>query len=101
MGLLTGKALADFNMWVKDYEVGFIEMEPRNAYVMYNDLYEEQQLPIIIEWLDSVGVYLMIGRYGYTINIDDIGSWNRKVSGCRFDITKQAIIHANKIYNER
>lgn len=93
MELLTGKAIWDYSTWVHD--------KVCDLPALSGDMYDIIQISLIIEWLDSIGVYLMIGRYGYTINIDNVGSWNRKVSGCRFIITKQAIIHANKIYNER
>lgn len=104
MELLTGKALADFDKWlISNNEYVKIGMYPFNsiAYMIKDVLPDYMCYCKVIEWLDSVGVYLMIGRYGYAINIDDFGSWNRKGLGCRFEITQQAIIHANKIYNER
>lgn len=106
MELLTGKALADFDKWVKEYEVGFIDMEPSNIYVMYNDLNEAQQLPIIIEWLDSLGIYInthvQCDSTGvcYNFNIENYYQ-NYDYYASRLEATKQAIIHANKIYNER
>lgn len=95
--ILTGKALEDFTQWNSNKQ--FDMMLPFEYPTYLNAL--------IIEWLDSVGVYIEIfnefGDFGMSIHrgsyknpIESIGHWKT-----RQEATEQAIIKANDIYNER
>ena len=95
--ILTDKARADFLVWLfKDFDI------------VYKDVFEEvvnnrktnHTYSDLIDFFDSVGIY--IGFY-YTydrlqtyINDSNIGKYKT-----RQEATKQAIIKANEIYNEK
>ena len=56
--ILTGKALEDFNKWY-DESVFFVDLE-----------YDLVQYALIIEWLDSVGIYVNVLKYSRTSTSD-------------------------------
>lgn len=105
---LTGKAKESFERWFDDYSQKHHQKE-----WLDNDLYlDEVYLPdevlnaLIIEWLDSVGIYVEVG---YLV---DYKEWYRKVStttgSCyirgwytRKQATEKAIEKAIEIYNEK
>lgn len=96
---LTDKAREDFLNWyeVSDYgsSIDRINITFKNA--------------LIIEWFDSIGIYIITnyscGDFDYEVK--DYTSQNScKIHfnsnfESRQEATKQAIIKANKIYNER
>lgn len=95
--ILTGKAKDDFNKWkIECKRLSSIEV------LEFRFLSNVVQNSMIIEWLDSVGIYintirsvdgsiycriLLLDKAFYGIN--------------RNDAAKKAIIQANEIYNER
>ncbi|MGJ1516520.1 hypothetical protein ACR79N_16135 [Sphingobacterium siyangense] len=95
--ILTGqakRAFIDHHWQSKFKEEDYKEYENYLDKAELNHLYSD-----IIEWLDSVGIYLTIGRYGYILNTDD-RSISRKTGETRKEATEAAIIKANEIYNE-
>lgn len=110
MELLTGKALADFNMWLlkqgnETIVNGSIEYD---LYYMCKYMIPESMVCAkVIEWLDIVGIYVFIEPsipigwekpdcFIFRVNSET----NRNKFKDRSEATKQAIIHANKIYND-
>lgn len=110
--ILTGKAKDDF-------ETGIIEIlkqkyneEIKNipsAISFINKGNDLIKYPHIIEWFDSIGVYievstsnLNIGQFDYTLRDDKrtLMEKSLKFFEDRNEATKQAIIHANQLYNE-
>lgn len=102
--ILNGKAKEDFLNWV-----GLTED-------MYLCSHSEREIEYMqIEWLDSVGILIEIGTCPNGFTDDDIliyyHDWKiyAKYNCCeseeefntRQEATKQAIIKANYIYNER
>lgn len=99
--ILTGKAKEDFidYLWQSKFN--------KDDYKEYEDYIDNQKeshtYADIIEWFDSVGIYIEIvlccGLFDFIVdeNISDvkIGYTTREYA------TKQAIIKANKIYNDR
>lgn len=114
--ILTDKTLRAFNKWNYDNDFGYIDHEPTSLVVHFEDLDENLRNNIIIDFFDSVGMIINIKRYvmplgeveWYYIITGDNGSHlnnhvseeSRSLLDCRKEITKKAIIHANKIYNE-
>lgn len=108
MELLTGKALDDFNMWLlkegnETIVNGTIEYD---LYYMCKYMIPESMVCAkVIEWLDSVGIYISVdatfGEFSSYVNLKDERSVEYTHAITRKEATKQAIIHANKIYNER
>lgn len=94
--MLTGKAKQDFEDW-------YTARTPSAHALLLVHFYNKTELERYawyIEWFDSIGIYLTIGRYGYQLNTDTI-SITRKTGETRQEATKQAIIHANELYNNR
>ncbi len=95
--ILTGKAKYDFESWVCRPD------DPGHVQQMHIDLMygktKTELYAYYIEWLDSVGIYLTIGRYGYQLNTDGI-SISRKTGESRQEATESALIKANEFYNE-
>ncbi len=65
------------------------------------------QYALIIEWFDSVGIYINVFyKYIWRVEIRDsqsslLSTLDYAVFDTRQEATKQAIIKANDIYNER
>jgi hypothetical protein len=104
MIILTDKAKKDFGRWHFERRTSVAEFQN------FDKLSETAQYAVIIEWFDSVGIYLQVGSYNnnpnrqfafYIVNFDgsnpnfDCGFSNR------IETTKEAITVANEIYNER
>lgn len=92
--VLTGKAKEDFLKWCRQ-DATWIQT--------YEDIFIHS---LIIDWLDSVGVYISIGyRLDYdhwTLKVETLtGSDYERGYLSRHEATKQAIIKANEIYNKR
>lgn len=93
--ILTGKAKDDF-----------LESNGKKE-VWINIMLPIYQYALIIEWFDSVGIYVNALRY----SLSEPNKWVVIKSLCennldfiyssRQEATKQAIIKANEIYNER
>lgn len=114
--ILNGKAKLDFKEWkVNNKNLSTIEV------LGFNLLSEVSQNALIIEWFDSVGIFI-------EVSVDQITDKNKCVPNCfyssaifhvkhrtnegrtltqlntnisRQQATEQAIIKANDIYNER
>ena len=111
--ILTGKAKEDFNKW---YWNEWFEDKERDSYQNKEDALSHLDFTdivfsnaILIEWLDSVGIYVNtqitqtpVSHKVYFECL--IRSDRTKVSDfytTRQEATKQAIIKANEIYNNR
>ena len=93
--ILTGKAYNDFYNWLKyNYYQYYLSAHGNNPDSCNNSL--------IIEWFDSVGIYINISYelFSYKWNIlGDRSYYDLKKYPTRQESTKQAIIKANDIYN--
>ncbi len=97
---LTGKALEDFTQWNSNKQ--FDMMLPFEYPTYLNAL--------IIEWFDSVGIYIHIQptelgdslEFKAKVNEEDVCfGYGFLFFETRQQATEQAIIKANDIYNER
>jgi len=104
--LLSGKALEEFDKWYlnqirKRDDIG----ERYFDHSLLNFFWNSGETMInafVIEWLDSVGIYVLITCF-------DGDDWWCEFNGLGYSIlgptrqqaTEQAIIKANEIYNER
>lgn len=105
---LTGKAKEDFLKWVKKrcnikiHELIKIEM----WFDIQDDAFKNA---LIIEWFDSVGIYIIIKKTVDIYWLYDIQYQNSNINisvfepmqESRREAIKQAIIKANEIYNDR
>lgn len=116
---LTGKAETDFRSWLDNNRgsVGFIQMEPSNVNVEFDDLDYDLEDRIILDWLDSVGLYINIspfydrsGKYvrgfeaellvestGDVFEITNAGD----VFEDRYTAIRDSILKADETYNSR
>lgn len=98
---LTGKAQEDFDLWF------FERNTPIEEYKNYPNLSETCKNALIVEWFDSVGIYIHIEPYldfnkkllfkNYVLfytNIDEQNSYLHRVAA-----TNAAIEKANELYN--
>lgn len=110
---ITGKAKVDFEHWllregneiIKD---GSIEYD---LYYMCKYMIPENMVCAkIIEWLDSVGIYIEVGaicidghaQYDYNIQENNtLNGMNGHTFATRHEATQQAINKAIEIYNNR
>lgn len=99
---LTGKAKEDFGLW--HFETTDSIFEYKNWHL----LSERSKNALIIEWFDSVGIYISISadKDIYELNdviyfISFVGDEASSQYENRQQATEQAIKYANKIYNER
>lgn len=113
--ILTGKAKEEFLKWNYEDDFGYIDIEPRSLTVHFDDLYDNLQYALIIEWFDSVGIFIHIepylggGKecfyckviYRNELFLDQMEEINNgEYLENRQEATKQAIIKANEIYNK-
>lgn len=118
--ILTGKAKEDFEKYNNDI-YGTIDTAHSNECVEFKHLNPELQQSVIVDWFDSVGIYINVSpRYighdlkyslgdfyavinfkdstptcsGFNYNNIDDSIYSRN------EATKQVIIKANEIYNE-
>ncbi len=96
--ILTGKAKEDFINWKnKNY--------PNEYYCTFTSMPEISKFALIIEWFESLGIYIGVFRYPSEYVYEIHSSKNKKIncSGCsydtRLDATSEAIAKANEIYN--
>ena len=93
--ILTGKASKDFIKWLHFKH----NLQPYN---LFNEII---QYALIIEWFDSVGIY--VNSSGLTlsktfisdVSVNDNCEYNYDGFITRKEATEQAIIKANEIYN--
>jgi len=106
MELLTGKAKEGFNQWVDNqvYDRFF-------SYSHLNELDAVCKISLIIDWLDSVGIFINIKSFKFlydwsfeikqfkkkTIVMDDL----KDALVSRQEATVEAIKKANEIYNKQ
>lgn len=105
--ILTGKAKEDFVKWLNKemYYLGRHNFEDRDNNI--EDLSDNFQNTLIIEWFDSVGVY--INSSGLTLSktfISDVSvnnncEYNYDGFRTRKEAIEQAIKKANEIYNSK
>jgi hypothetical protein len=103
MIILTDKAKTDFGLWHFERRTSVAEFQN------FDKLSETAQYAVIIEWFDSVGIHIEVaGILGFAIKFHyNILQTNQEVKpyGRKFEkrilATKEAIIVANEIYNER
>lgn len=92
--ILTVKAKEDFLKWCKQ-DADFMQT--------YEDIF---LFALIIEWLDSVGLFCVINynfmddEWSFSIKCRLTMTYIHRCYNTRKQATKQAIIKANKIYNE-
>ena len=95
--ILTGKAKGDFVKWVySEYDYKYEHLK---------DFYPLHLLDgLIIEWFDSVGIYVDVNKWSLSFWRSSIYYPYLKSLGCGFstrqEATTEAIIKANEIYNE-
>lgn len=129
--ILTGKAKEDFEKWTQNThdDCGNGQTGKRLFYIESIDDYkfiktehyihnigDSMLHALIIEWFDSVGIYItiegvfdrMLGYHrGYEVHIYQDGKQpislfdNEDVFNIRQEAAKQAIIKANQVYNDR
>jgi len=96
--ILTGKALTAYLIYATE---NYPHIEDMSDIALY---------ALIVNWLDSVGIYICItpifqgtqienGLYGYSYNIGIKSFTNRYTT--RHEATEAAIVTANKLFNER
>lgn len=104
MIILTDKAEHDFGRWHFERRTSIEE------YSSFHKLSETAQYAVIIEWFDSVGIYIEVGSYDnypktdFAFNIIKFdGSHDSFDCGFedRIKATNEAIIKANELYNKR
>lgn len=109
--ILTGKAKHDFENWLTKGMSGFAHNMEID---FFNQKSEIEKNALIIEWFDSVMVYItiegvfdrMLGYHrGFEIHIYQYGKQSISIFSdndvfyTRQEATKEAIIKANEIYN--
>lgn len=106
--ILTKQAKKDFNKWIEEQGI-FLGLHP-NEWREYNieELSENFQYALIIEWFDSVDIIISVrwewSTKTFQSSIFSKGN-NENVfhlshSHTRTEITKKAIEKANEIYNQ-
>ena len=105
--ILTGKAKQDFEFWLRDYYE--INRKDYNKYpfpVILKKYYRKTDIEInalIIEWFDSVGIYIGLVRFNVGSGYFEArihyhgGIYFTSIS--RQEATTKAIEKANTIYN--
>ena len=110
--ILTGKAKEDFEKWLNKemYYLGRHNFEDRDNNI--EDLSDNFQNALIIEWLDSVGIYISINYVNFYDELRNSTGFETYVTNkglsikfrsvsSRQEAIKQAIKKANEIYNEK
>ncbi|MDM1073673.1 hypothetical protein HX001_14380 [Empedobacter brevis] len=101
--ILTAKAEEDYFDWLDNQGVNGIDIS-NWEFEKFNLLSKVSQNALIIEWFDSVGIYVNVVRlnsiwnYSFWFNHNRYQGYDFKT---RQEATEQAIIKANEIYNER
>lgn len=92
--ILTGKCKEDFLKWNYDDDFGYIDHEPTSLVVHFDNLNENLQNNIIIEFFDSVKVSGFKSLWSSCFGNYDVfkDNWNKHI--------EQAIKKANEVYNK-
>lgn len=99
--ILTGKAKQDFEDWYT------AKTQSAHSLLLVNfyNKKEVEQYAWYIEWFDSVGIYIDVfwsfGDFEFSIHTDNERNSLSVLCNSRQEATKQAIIHANELYNNR
>jgi hypothetical protein len=108
MELLNGKAKELFEKWVFKTYPKYAQSYHNGCLSIFTDLTEQMTNALIIEWFDSVGVYIELGG----INFDGLQFWYNiqeyntinGINGHKFntrqEATTQAIKKANELINQ-
>ena len=121
--ILTGKAKEDFENYVlnknlgHDSEVLISVYNQETLFINYNNVKETLLNALIIEWFDSVGIYISVKRLctslkfrcWYFVITNEDGDYlnkhgadeSRINNDSRIEITIKAIKKANEIYNSK
>ena len=100
---LTGKAKKEFVQWLSEQGVKGIDIS-NFEFDKFHLLSKVCQNALIIEWFDSVGIFVNTVRLEGVWNYSFWFKHNRYEEynfNTRQKATEQAIIKANEIYNER
>lgn len=111
--ILTGKAKEDFENYVLNKELGHDSevlisvYNQETLFINYNNVKETLLNALIIEWFDSVGIY--VNSSGLTLSktfISDVSvnnncEYNYDGFRTRKEAIEQAIKKANEIYNNK
>ena len=115
--ILTGKAKEDFENYVLNKELGHDSevlisvYNQESLFINYNNVKETLLNALIIEWFDSVGIYIFIDnvksykkrfwRFHIAMNDLDRNIREEFYMDNRSEITYKAIKKANEIYNNK
>ena len=112
--ILTGKAKEDFENYVLNKELGHDSevlisvYNQESLFINYNNVKETLLNALIIEWFDSVGIYIEISFYDdcyWTYNIYSNKPVLEKeianICNNRQEALTEAIKKANEIYNNK
>ena len=112
--ILTGKAKEDFENYVLNKELGHDSevlisvYNQESLFINYNNVKETLLNALIIEWFDSVGIYIEISFYDdcyWTYNIYSNKPVLEKeianICNNRQEALAEAIKKANEIYNNK
>jgi len=111
--MLTGKAKEDFNKWFIKHSNDFGTVITASSYggewlidleELYDELPENLQNTIIIEWFDSVGIYINptlrmpkeVNKWAFIV---DFELHENSLFKTRQQATEEAIKKANELYN--
>lgn len=107
--ILTGKAKEDFLKWFSNYSEKNHSLKglyDKDIYLDGVELPKELINALIIEWFDSVGIYINIENlyyqswWSYKVKIIPNTFEEKVMVKTRSEATEQAIKKANGIYNE-
>ena len=105
--VLTGKAKEEFFNWLDNQGVNGIDIS-NWEFEKFHLLSNVSQNSLIIEWFDSVGIYIEISFYDdcyWTYNIYSnkpvLEKETANICNNRQEATEEAIKKANEIYNEK
>jgi len=87
--MLTGAAKEDFEFYFKN----------AFKYIEFDDLPVVCKASIIVNWFDSVGIYVNVLKYGYKWKVV-VYTQFRTAYKTRIEATTKAIEKANEIYNQ-
>ena len=101
--ILTGKAKEDFKKWLNKemYYLGRHNFEDRDNNI--EDLSDNFQNTLIIDWFDSVGIYITFDNFDLNkCFYSEISNYNNfSTVGNRQECAKNSILKANEIYNSK
>ena len=103
--ILTGKAKEDFETWLYSNDVLIKDGIYDDTYLIevFDELPLNLQHASIIEWFDSVGIYITFDYLDLNkCFYSEISNYNSfSIVGNRQECAKNSILKANDIYNEK